>query len=107
LFLQQPARIVFAETGRLNERSGFVRVGVGCERRFWRRKHQILEKWRQESNTLTQEGRKALPRCSTRHGLERKTGSAVTMPTFERAARNEVENDSNYCSSSNRPFAYS
>ena len=42
LFFQQPARVVFAEAGRLHQRRGLVGIGVGRERGFRRGKHQVL-----------------------------------------------------------------
>ena len=41
-FFQQPARVVFAEAGRLHQRRGLIGIGIWRERGFWRRKHQIL-----------------------------------------------------------------
>jgi hypothetical protein len=41
-FFQQPARIVFAKSGRLNERRGFICIGIWGERGFRGGKHQIL-----------------------------------------------------------------
>src|SRR5947199_10453871 len=43
-FLKQPARIVFAEAGRLHHRLGFVGVSIGSQRRLRLRKHQVLKR---------------------------------------------------------------
>ena len=40
LLPEQPARVVFAKAGGLDQRLGFVRVGVGDERGFGLGKHR-------------------------------------------------------------------
>ena len=59
-FLEQPTRVVFAESGRLYQGRGFIGIGVRGQRVFRRWEHQILDKKRRNSNTPTPENRKAL-----------------------------------------------
>ena len=83
-FFQQPARVVFAETGGLHQRRRLIGIGIWRERRLRRRKHQILKSGMLELNSLTREPRKAVP--------------SSHAPNSDSEA---------YCSSTMRPSAYS
>ena len=58
-FFQQPARVVFAKAGRFHQRRRLIGVGIGRERGFWRRKHQVLEIKRGQSNSIPQRRNRA------------------------------------------------
>src|SRR5262249_42586241 len=79
---QQPACIVFAKSGGLYQRLGFIRVGVGFERRFRFRKHVhpgiVSMRWNAWRSAL-------VPHAHSIACIIRRLGRVLTRPNIASA----------------------